>query len=103
MKVKSMKNTVYDTSYLRKKIPFIFLFTMFVLQSAVLFAQDRNISGTVVDESGEPVIGATVVTTGTNRSTITDLNGAFKLSVPSTAKTIEISYLGYNKEVVQLK
>ncbi|KAA6306480.1 TonB-dependent receptor SusC, partial [termite gut metagenome] len=40
------------------------------------------ISGTVTDESGEPVIGASVVVVGTELGAITDLNGSFRLSVP---------------------
>jgi TonB-linked SusC/RagA family outer membrane protein len=52
------------------------------------------ISGSVVDESGETVIGANVVERGTSNGTVTDLDGNFKLSVSPNA-TIIISSIGY--------
>lgn len=61
----------------------------------VAFAQSNTITGTVVDASGEPVIGANVTVLGTTNGTITDLDGKFSLqSVPSDAK-IQISFIGY--------
>ena len=104
MKMKCMKSTEYGISCLSRGTLFLFLLTVFVLQSVTLLAQnDRTIRGTVIDENEEPVIGATVVAIGTNRSTITNLDGAFELNLPSTVKTLEISFLGYNKAKVQLK
>ncbi len=59
------------------------------------FAQNRAISGTVVDESGAPVIGAAVTVVGNTRiGTATDLNGAFSLSVPAGA-TCSVESIGY--------
>lgn len=104
MKMKCMKSTEYGISCLSRGTLFLFLLTVFVLQSVTLLAQnDRTIRGTVIDENEEPVIGATVVAIGTNRSTITNMDGAFELNLPSTVKTLEISFLGYNKAKVQLK
>ena len=53
-----------------------------------------TISGSVVDEKGEPVIGASVSEVGTTRGTVTDLNGNFTLNVQPGAK-LRIAYLGY--------
>jgi TonB-linked SusC/RagA family outer membrane protein len=53
-----------------------------------------TISGTVSDESGQPIIGANVVVSGTTVGVITDLDGKFELSVPANA-TIKVSYVGY--------
>lgn len=100
--MKCMKNTEYDISFLKKRTKFFFLLILFALQTATLLAQERNIKGTVVDENEEPVIGATVIAVGVNRSTITDLDGAFELKLPSSAKTLEVSFIGYNKAKVQL-
>lgn len=59
----------------------------------------KSISGTVVDETGEPIIGANVVVKGTTNGTITDTNGQFSLSA-SPENVLKISYIGYiDKEV----
>ena len=58
-------------------------------------AQNRTISGTVVDTAGEPVIGAAVTVVGNSRiGAATDLNGAFSLSVPAGAN-ISVESIGY--------
>lgn len=58
-------------------------------------AQQKNVQGLVVDPSGEPIIGASVVVKGTTNGTITDFDGKFTLSnVPSNG-TITITYIGY--------
>jgi hypothetical protein len=61
-------------------------------------AQNKTQQGSVVDETGEPVIGATVKVEGTNVATVTDLDGNYKLDVPKNGKVV-ISYIGY-KDVV---
>jgi len=52
------------------------------------------IGGQVVDENGEPVIGATIGVKGTNAVTVTDFNGNFSINAPQGA-TLTVSYLGY--------
>lgn len=52
------------------------------------------VKGTVVDENGEPVVGASVVEPGTTRGTSTDINGNFSLKVSSNAN-IQVSFIGY--------
>lgn len=68
----------------------------------VAWAQNQTISGVVSDASGEPIIGASVVVTGTTIGTITDLSGNYRLEVPSTAKTIEVSYVGMKQQIVAI-
>lgn len=53
--------------------------------------------GTVVDDQGEPLIGATVSAVGTNVATATDIDGNFTLSVPDKAKTLKVVYIGYKE------
>ena len=61
---------------------------------------EGTIGGQVVDENGEPVIGATVTVKGTNKATATDIDGNFTLKAPKGSKIV-VSYLGYtDKEVV---
>ena len=64
-----------------------------LLASTLLYAQ-AEISGTVVDPTGETVIGATVMEKGTSNGTVTDFDGNFKLKVEA-GKTLVISYIGY--------
>jgi len=61
------------------------------------FAAPGNIrcSGVVIDDLGQPAIGATIQVPGTNVATATDIDGRFDLDVPVTAKTIRVSYVGY--------
>ena len=59
--------------------------------SPVIAQNDNKITGTIVDASGIPVIGANVMVKGTSNGTITDMNGNFTLDVPNDA-VLEISY-----------
>ncbi len=65
------------------------------------FAQSvqEKVSGSVVDESGEPIIGATVVVEGTTSGTITDFDGNFQISVDSDA-SLSISFIGFTTQVI---
>ena len=65
--------------------------------------QSKVVKGVVVDKSGEPVIGANVVVKGTTNGSITDLDGNFSISdVPANA-VLEISYIGYKTQTVEVK
>ena len=57
-----------------------FFFTLFSLLIVGAYAQNKTVTGTVIDFTGEPVIGASVLVNGTTNGTITDLNGKFTLS-----------------------
>ncbi|MDU1904372.1 MAG: TonB-dependent receptor [Dysgonomonas sp.] len=63
-------------------------------------AQTTQVTGTVIDDTGETVIGASVVAKGTTVGTVTDLDGKFSLNVPSGTKTIVISLIGYKPKEV---
>ena len=72
------------------------------LLGTVATAQNRAISGTVVDESGAPVVGAAVVVVGnTSIGAVTDINGAFRLNVPAGAN-INVSCIGYADQTVAI-
>ncbi|MBR1877819.1 MAG: SusC/RagA family TonB-linked outer membrane protein, partial [Paludibacteraceae bacterium] len=72
----------------------IFLVVTLVLTAAFTWA-DQTITGTVLDMSGEPLIGASVHVPSTSTGTITDIDGNFSLSVPDNVRQLEISYMGY--------
>ncbi len=65
-----------------------------------LQAQNRTITGIVVDNNNQPISGATVKVVGSNDATVTDSEGSFILNVSSAAESIEISSLGYNSIIV---
>ena len=71
----------------------LFLSLTLILASTILYAQSE-VSGTVVDATGETVIGATIMEKGTSNGTITDFDGNFTLKVEA-GKILVISYIGY--------
>lgn len=70
------------------------VFLAFVIALPAISQKVQTFKGVVVDEAGEPIIGASVKVADTTTGTITDLDGKFTLSVPS-GKKIEVSYIGY--------
>lgn len=75
-----------------------FLLTLLcaVLSANIAFAQNASVQGTIVDENGEPVIGASVFIKGTKTGAVTDIDGKFSLK-SSAGKTLVITYVGYEK------
>ena len=62
-------------------------------------ANEKTVGGQVLDENGEPVIGATVTVKGTKTAVVTDIDGKFSFKVPA-GSTLVVTYLGYaDKEV----
>ena len=59
-----------------------------------------KITGTVTDESGEPLIGVSVVGLGSKAATVTDIDGKFNLDVPAEVKSIEFRYIGMETQTV---
>ena len=87
----------------RKKLSQLFgLLALLLLLPGQAFAQNLRVTGKVLDEQGEGLIGAGVVIQGTTIGTITDLDGNFELpSVPRGA-TLEVSCIGYTTQEVQV-
>ncbi len=77
------------------------LLLMFVFSTWVQ-AQTINVSGVVIDDNGEPVIGATVSDKVTHKGTITDLDGKYQLSIDANG-TLVISYMGYVTQEIAIK
>ena len=68
-----------------------------------LLAQTRTIKGVVTDaQNGEALIGATVIVEGDKSGTVTDFDGNFSLQVPSSARKVKISYIGYIDQQVAI-
>ena len=68
---------------------------MSVLVSVGLLAQNRTVTGRVVDENGEPLPQASVFVKGTTTGTSTNLDGRYSLNVPASGETLVFRFLGY--------
>ena len=80
----------------------VMVVAMLVLCSGNAFAQNRALSGKVVDGTGAPVVGAAVMVAGnSSNGTVTDMEGQFKMTVPSNA-TLIVSCLGFADKQVQV-
>ncbi len=83
-----------------KKLLSLFLLA---LMAVSLYAQDLKVSGTVVDsETGETLIGVSVIEKGTTNGVVTDFDGNFTIKV-NTGATIQLSYVGYATEELKAK
>lgn len=92
-------------SFLKKRNKLRLMSLFFLLLSSLLgqaqAPQKTLVKGIVVDESGNPIIGATIVgdiATGT----ITNLNGDFQISLPASVKLLTISYIGYVEQKIPI-
>ena len=80
----------------------VLLSTLFlILHFTVALAQQVTISGQVLDEKSEPLIGATINIEGTTNAVITDLEGKFTIKVLPSEKLV-ISYLGYKPKTITI-
>lgn len=78
------------------------LLALFTALTTFAFAQ-RTVTGTVKDtDSGETLVGASVVVTGTTKGTLTDLDGKYELQVPADAASLTFSYTGYANLTIPL-
>src|SRR5690606_9902041 len=71
---------------------------LFFLGIGIMLAQTQ-VRGIVVDENGDPAVGATIQVKGTTQGAVTDINGNFNLSAP-TGGTLIVSYVGYTTQEV---
>ena len=80
------------------------LLTLVTLCLLSVFAlANKQISGVVVDENNEPVIGASIQVIGTTLGTITDVDGAFEISVPDEADKVKVTAIGYKEQLLEIK
>lgn len=62
----------------------------------------RTVTGNVIDEFNEPLIGVSILVVGTDQGTITDFDGNFTVNVPANASKLRFSYIGYTTQTVQI-
>lgn len=75
---------------------------LFVLFSVTVATAQLLVRGTVIDQTGETVIGASIQLKGTTQGTITDIDGKFSLGVPDKKSIIVISFIGYATKELQV-
>ena len=80
---------------------FVMLAFFWVFAFGIAEAQ-RTVSGTVTDDSGEPMIGVNILAIGSSVGTVSDFDGGFKLDVPAGTTQLQFSYTGYNTVVMDL-
>lgn len=86
-----------------KNLKKLFAVVALLLMAVVAHAQGQTVKGTVLDENGEPMIGATVKAVGSQGGTVTDMDGHYVLKVDQKVKQIEVAYIGYRNQKVQIK
>ena len=78
---------------MKKNLLFLFLFV-----SLITKAQERLLSGKIVNQSNEPLSGASIIVKGLNKGVATDVEGNFKLRLTEGAYTLQISFIGYQSK-----
>jgi TonB-linked SusC/RagA family outer membrane protein len=101
IKIKQVKLKNYNLMSLlnlKTKINLLFCLCLFIFPM-VAYAQ-TIVSGTITDEDGFPLVGASVVLKGTSKATIADVNGTFNLSDVQPGQVLVINYIGYESKEV---
>lgn len=81
---------------MRKKFyTYLSVVFMLMLSAGFVQAQDVQVSGTVLDETGMPLPGVSILLKGTTRGTTTDLDGKYSIAAPSSGVLV-FSFIGYN-------
>ena len=93
-----MNESMRNFDFMKRSLGMVMLFLMISVSGA--FAQG-TVKGTVNDEAGEPIIGASVKVVGSNTGAATDLNGQFSVVAAQNGQ-LEISYVGYQTQKVRI-
>lgn len=83
-----------------KKIGFLTFFLLFLVQT--IFAQEKIITGTVIDNNGMPIVGANIIINGTTRGTITDFDGKYSIGA-SEGQVLVFTSVGFNEERITVQ
>jgi TonB-linked SusC/RagA family outer membrane protein len=81
----------------------IILYLAFVFCASLAgYAQNRSVSGTITDNIGKPIVGASITVKGTKLGTTTNNDGVFQFSVTAAAKTLLINYIGFEAQEIAI-
>src|SRR5829696_6345684 len=79
------------------------LFTLILgIMAFMCHAQNRTLSGIITSPNKEPLPGVSVMIPGTNLGTVTNSSGSFSITVPSSARALELSSIGYKRKTVTI-
>jgi len=87
-------------NYSIKQVCCICLLTLCPLMSS--WAQQKNINGTISDENGQGIPGASVVIKGTQTGSISDMDGKYAINVPEDKNTLVFSFIGFLKSEIEI-
>ena len=73
---------------------------LFLVSVSLSALAQNHVRGTVVDVSGEPIIGVSVVVAGTTTGSVTDIDGKFEINAAKSSGTLKVSYVGYTSKEV---
>lgn len=104
-------------NYLRRKTILVCLGGLFCIGTMEVYADvlstadlleiqrqdNKNVSGVIVDENGEPIAGANIVIKGTTTGTVSDIDGMFNLSVPQKGATLLVTFIGYENSTIEVR
>src|SRR5690242_7812905 len=85
---------------MKKRILLSSLFMLFCFLQSM--AQQRTVTGSVISNDGTPLTGASVVVVGQKTGETTGADGTFSIKVPESAKTLRVSYVGYETQDVSI-
>ncbi len=85
-----------------KAISLVIVLVASLLWQPAVFAKAMKVTGTVSDENGEPLIGASVICKGSTVGTTTDIEGRFTIEVPESVKRIEFRYVGMATQEMEI-
>ena len=88
---------------MKNNIKSFWIFICVMLITVSMTAQNKKtLTGRVIDSTGELVIGATVLETGTSNGTITSIEGTYSIQVSDKAKSLTLSYIGYKTKIIEI-
>lgn len=94
-----MKNTQLK---IQEKAHILLVVILFFFSPVYLFSQDIQVSGRVMDEKGEPIIGAQIIEEGKSNGTTTKTDGSFSFQVSSSRARLKVTFLGFQPTEVLL-
>lgn len=83
-----------------KKLLFNLITLLFI--ASTVYAQTKEVKGSVFSKQGEPLIGASILIVGSTTGTITDVDGKFRISSSNPISQIRVTYIGYNPVTVSV-
>ena len=82
-----------------KKLSLVLSLVLFTVGFAMA---QRTVSGTITDDGGEPLIGASILVKGTSSGTVTDIDGSYSVELPDGSKILVVSYTGFETREIEV-